>query len=610
MSTATAQIQALIAATQNAAFKANDLGDSAAVAELTTLFDQLMAAERRIALMELATAAAEIATLADKLAMARAKIGRTVDNFMIGDLGQAERNLHDAAGAAHRETRLPVAEPEDAPTPDAAVGETQAAPLPAPDGKAPPKDEATYAKAFAAIKIRAEWQGPADRVVDRIFDPNARKRLRKVEEASGAPWWLVGVIGAMETGLSFSSHLHNGDPLTAPTVNHPPNRPTNWRAGMSWEDSAIDAVTTPPHDLRAIDDWTIGATLRLLEKYNGFGYRNKGRWSPYLWSGSNSYEKGKYGSDNKFDPNLVSKQVGAAVLIARMEARGLISVSARKKTVSVSEDGLIGGEALAQPNLANLQHVETELAFPLAHNSAVGPGKGTKMDAQRVQEWVGLAGFFTGVDGDYGDGTAKRVRQFQDAKGLPSTGIADRDTWIELTRPIRNAVSDAAPAGDLRATLLKVAQQHLAQTPTEAGGENCGPWVRLYMKGRQGADQLWCCGFVSMLTTQASRDIGAPSPFKRQVGVDALVADAKASGRFIAGKDLPNNANRAAAIQPGDLFVVRKSANDWNHVGIVESTGADGFNTIEGNTNGSNNNGGEAKRSTRNYNKKDFIRLV
>ncbi len=607
MSTATAQIQALIAETQNAAQKAKDLGDSAAVAELTDLFNTLMAAERRIALMELATAAAEIAALADKLAAARAKINRTLDNFMIGDLSQAERDLHDAAGEAHRETRLPAAEPEDAPTP---IPRPEDAAPPAQAGKAPPKDEAAYAKAFAAIKIRPEWQAPADRVVDRIFDPNARKRLRKVEEASGAPWWLVGVIGVMETGLSFTSHLHNGDPLSAPTVNHPPNRPTNWRAGMSWEDSAIDAVTTPPHDLRAIDDWTIGATLRLLEKYNGFGYRNRGHWSPYLWSGSTSYEAGKFSSDGKFDPNLVSKQVGAAVLIARMEARGLISVSARKKTVSVSEDGLIGGEALAQPNLTSLKHVEAELDFPLAHNSAVGPGKGDRIDAQRVQEWVGLAGFFTGVDGDYGDGTAKRVRQFQAAKGLPATGLADRDTWIELTRPLRNAVFDAAPAGDLRATLLKVAQQHLAETPREAGGENCGPWVRLYMKGRQGADQLWCCGFVCMLTAQASRDIGAPIPFRRQVGVDALVADAKASGRFIAGKDLPNNANRAAAIQPGDLFVVRKSANDWNHVGIVESTGANGFNTIEGNTNGSNNNGGEAKRSTRNYNKKDFIRLV
>lgn len=606
MSTASAQIQALIAETQNAARKATELGDSAAVAELTVLFDQLMAAERRIALMELATAAAEIAALADKLAVARAKINRTIDNFMIGDLGQAERDLHDAAGEAHRETRLPAAEPEDAPTPEAAAE----AAAPAPSGKAPPKDEAGYAKAFAAIKIRPEWQGPTDRVVDRIYDPNARKRLRKVEEASGTPWWLIGVIGAMETGLSFTSHLHNGDPLTAPTVNHPPGRPTNWRAGMSWEDSAIDAVTTPPHDLRAIDDWTIGATLRLLERYNGFGYRNRGRWSPYLWSGSTSYETGKFGSDGNFDPNLVSKQVGAAVLIARMETRGLISVSAQKKAVSVSEEGLIGGEALAQPNLGKFKHVEAELDFPLAHNSAIGPGKGTKLDAQRVQEWVGLAGFFTGVDGDYGDGTAKRVRQFQAARGLPATGLTDRDTWIELTRPMRNAVLDAAPAGDLRATLLKVAQQHLAETPMEAGGENCGPWVRLYMKGRQGADQLWCCGFVCMLTTQASRDIGAATPFKRQVGVDLLVADAKASGRFIAGKDLPNNANRAAAIQPGDLFVVRKSANDWNHVGIVESTGADGFNTIEGNTNGSNNNGGEAKRSTRNYNKKDFIRLV
>ena len=609
MSTAIAQIQALIAETQNAARKANDLGDSAAVAELTALFDQLMAAERRIALMELATAAAEIAALADKLAVARARISQTVDNFMVGDLGQAERDLHDAAGEAHRETRLPPAEPEDAPTVDEPVADAQPAPAPR-AGKTPPKDGAAYAKAFGAIKVRPEWLAPADRVVDRIFDPNARKRLRKVEEASGAPWWLIGVIGMMETGLSFTSHLHNGDPLSAPTVNHPPNRPSNWRPGITWEDSAIDAVTTPPHDLRAIPDWSIGTTLQQLEKYNGFGYRNRGQWSPYLWSGSTSYEKGKFGSDGKFDPNLVSKQVGAAVLIARMEARGLISVSAQKKTVSISEDGLIGGEALAQPNLAPFKHVEAELDFPLAHNSAIGPGKGSKMDAQRVQEWVGLGGFFTGVDGDYGDGTAKRVKQFQAAKGLPATGLTDRDTWVELTRPMRNAVADAAPSGDLRATLLKVAQQHLAETPMEAGGENSGPWVRLYMKGRQGAEQLWCSGFVCMLTAQASRDIGAPTPFKRQVGVDALVADAKASGRFIAGKDLPNNANRAATIQPGDLFVVRKSANDWNHVGIVESTGADGFNTIEGNTNGSNNNGGEAKRSTRNYNKKDFIRLV
>jgi lysozyme family protein len=55
--------------------------------------------------------------------------------------------------------------------------------------------------------------------------------------------------------------------------------------------------------------------LYLLEGYNGFGYRRRGVPTPYLWSFSNIYESGKFVLDGKFDPNAVSKQCGAALML-------------------------------------------------------------------------------------------------------------------------------------------------------------------------------------------------------------------------------------------------------------------------------------------------------
>lgn len=37
------------------------------------------------------------------------------------------------------------------------------------------------------------------------------------------------------------------------------------------------------------------------------------------------------------------------------------------------------------------------------------------------------------------------------------------------------------------------------------GGQNRGPWVRLYMKGHEGPDLPWCAGFVSFVTSQAAQ---------------------------------------------------------------------------------------------------------
>ena len=59
---------------------------------------------------------------------------------------------------------------------------------------------------------------------------------------------------------------------------------------------------------------------QLVEAFNGFGYRNFGIHSPYLWAGTNNYVAGKYASDGRFVASMVDEQLGRLGLVA--EAAG------------------------------------------------------------------------------------------------------------------------------------------------------------------------------------------------------------------------------------------------------------------------------------------------
>jgi len=150
------------------------------------------------------------------------------------------------------------------------------------------------------------------------------------EGSSGAqiPWYFIACIHYTETGGNFNKHLHNGDPLTGYTTHVPKKRPQIGHAPpFEFEESAVDAIKMMKIDQET--SWTLPKILRWLEKYNGIGYytyHNK-MLTPYLWSYSNHYTKGKYGSDGKFDANLVSKQPGCAVLLKRMEETGAIKIT-------------------------------------------------------------------------------------------------------------------------------------------------------------------------------------------------------------------------------------------------------------------------------------------
>ncbi len=143
-----------------------------------------------------------------------------------------------------------------------------------------------------------------------------------IEAATDVPWFVVAVLHNMESGLNFNAHMHNGDPLNARTVQVPKGRPIEGIPPFTFTESAIDAMKHKKFHTHT--SWLIPEILYRIELYNGFGYRKHKIFSPYLWSGSNHYTKGKYVADGAFSPTAVSKQIGAIVLLRRMAEKGLI----------------------------------------------------------------------------------------------------------------------------------------------------------------------------------------------------------------------------------------------------------------------------------------------
>ena len=232
--------------------------------------------------------------------------------------------------------------------------------------------------------------------------------------------------------------------------------------------------------------------------------------------------------------------------------------------------------------------------------------KGDRGKSVRLaQEWLSFHGFRTAIDGLFGPATEVTTQNFQKKSGLSITGVVDGVTQTALLSPIE-AVQQAIPAGSKSRGDLYVAyaRQHLKQHPIEIGGENRGPWVRLYMNGNEGPEWPWCAGFATWVLRQACRTIGVPMPHHYAFGCDFLAVKGQASGSFFSVRkpeDLP-------LVKPGYLFLVRRTPNDWTHVGIVEAVQGDTMTTIEGNTNDlGSREGFEVCRRTRSLSDKDFL---
>jgi lysozyme family protein len=183
---------------------------------------------------------------------------------------------------------------------------------------------AEYDALYASCTVRLEKQSQVEATAAKIAAQQAR--YGAVADPLRVPWYVVGVLHSLETGLRFDRHLHNGDPLTTRTVHVPKDRPITGTPPFSWEASATDALQYEHLDERT--DWTIPGTLFAIEQYNGWGYRihHPDVLSPYLWSCSNHYTKGKFITDHGWSSTAISQQSGAVVLLRELVRIGDVTL--------------------------------------------------------------------------------------------------------------------------------------------------------------------------------------------------------------------------------------------------------------------------------------------
>lgn len=173
-----------------------------------------------------------------------------------------------------------------------------------------------YQVLFNTCIIRKERIQRVEDIISNIV--RSRDRYLAVGEPLGIPWYFIAVVHNMESALNFTRHLHNGDPLTGRTIHIPKGRPPTGHPPFTWEESAADVLKF--QRLHRWNDWSLPGILYKLEEYNGWGYRlyHPHVLSPYLWSFSNHYTRGKYTGDGRWSEMAVSRQAGAAVLLRRM----------------------------------------------------------------------------------------------------------------------------------------------------------------------------------------------------------------------------------------------------------------------------------------------------
>jgi lysozyme family protein len=252
-----------------------------------------------------------------------------------------------------------------------------------------------YQGLFDRCTLRPARRAEVEAAVGRI--EAGRPRYAKVAKQVGIPWYVVGIIHNMEASLRFDRHLHNGDPLTARTKNWPPGRPKAGNPPFTWEASAVDALRLTGMDKWT--DWSIPGTLFKLEGYNGFGYRqhHPDVLSPYLWSFSNHYQRGKYVADGRWSATAVSAQCGAAVILRRMAEKGLLdakAVAAPQKAGAAKAGAAKAGAAKAGAGKPLLRYSNT----PIPHG-------------EELQRFLNtLPGIFVAVDGAPGEKSSDAFR--------------------------------------------------------------------------------------------------------------------------------------------------------------------------------------------------------
>lgn len=127
------------------------------------------------------------------------------------------------------------------------------------------------------------------------------------------PWWFIPLVHERECVRGVDNWLCNiaqGCKYAVKCNIIPHSGPFG-----TFFQAAVDALIVQAPHAGKWTNWSGGGALTIAEAYNGLGYARMGRPSPYIWSGTDQYVRGKYVSDGKYDANKVDTQLGVAVAL-------------------------------------------------------------------------------------------------------------------------------------------------------------------------------------------------------------------------------------------------------------------------------------------------------
>jgi lysozyme family protein len=200
----------------------------------------------------------------------------------------------------------------------------RSAPLPE-DAARPAEPRGFQERRWHEARIRPEWAGRVDSAVDRYVRTRDRYlAIERMRPAPGVPARVIFVLHGRESTWRFDRHLHEGSPLTGRTRWVPKGRPKRGSPPFTFEESAEDAL----YLLKDMENWdwsNLESMLQNIERYNGLGYQryHKSVPSPYLWSGTSIYTRGKYVADGRFSRIAIDKQIGTATILKRLRQRNI-----------------------------------------------------------------------------------------------------------------------------------------------------------------------------------------------------------------------------------------------------------------------------------------------
>lgn len=258
------------------------------------------------------------------------------------------------------------------------------------------------------VRMRVTRAAEVERMARSLL--SYRARYQRTSALTGVPANFIAVLHMRESTGDFSTYLGNGEPLGRMTRLVPKGR----GPFGTWEAGAADALKLQGLDKIKPAQWTLPFMCWRGEAWNGFGVRNRGRKTGYLWAGTNVYTGGKYIADGKWSATTIDQQLGIVPVLMRMDE--------------------LSGTASWLPTTAS----------PSVVPFVVTPeGVGANLqDTRWIQESLNRLGYGPlVVDGSYGKKTTAAVREFQMRSRLDVDGLAGPKTKAALMAALQQGVA-------------------------------------------------------------------------------------------------------------------------------------------------------------------------